>query len=166
MRDSRFWMDALALKPHPEGGYYRETYRSGESISAGALPDRYTGRRSLCTAIYFLLERSEFSAFHRIRSDEVWHFHDGGTLTLHRIAPDGSYAATRIGLDAAAGEVPQANVPAGCWFGATVSGSPGYTLVSCTVSPGFDFADFEIGQREDLLRRYPQHAATIERLTR
>ena len=161
-----YWVARLGLERHPEGGYYRETYRSAEQIAGDALPDRFGGPRSFSTAIYFLLEGHDVSALHRIRSDEVWHFYTGAPLTVHTIAPDGAYSAVRLGRNAAAGETFQAVVPAGCWFGASVDPPGTYALVGCTVAPGFAFEDFELGDRADLIARYPQHRAIIERLTR
>ena len=160
------WIKALVLQRHPEGGYYRETYRSDEEVTAEALPGRFPGPRALSTAITFLLSGGEFSALHRIKSDEVWHHYAGSALMVHVIDPDGSYRKLSLGSDPDAGESPQAVVPAGCWFGATVDDEASYALVGCTVSPGFDFDDFELGVRTDLIERYPQHRSIIERLTR
>ncbi len=157
---------ALGLVQHPEGGWYRETYRSDEQISDNALPDRFDGPRSCCTAIYFLLEQGDWSALHRIKSDELWFFHGGAGLTIHLLTADGICSAIRLGADTAAGEVFQAMVPGGTWFGAEIAGVGEYSLVSCTVAPGFDFADFEMGDRITLLAQYPEHQALIARLTR
>ena len=155
----------LDLTRHPEGGWYRESYRSGEVIPAGALPERFAGDRSYCTSIYFLLERGDRSALHRIKSDELWHFHAGTALTVQIITPKGEHLQMKLGRDLAAGESFQGMVPAGCWFGAEVSGAGDYCLVGCTVAPGFDFADFEMAGRDDLLRQYPAHAEMIRRMT-
>ena len=130
-----------------------------------ALPD-YDGPRNLGTSIYFLLRDEEFSALHRIRQDELWHFYAGSTLTVHVIDADGRYAPIRIGPDPGVGERLQALVPGGSLFGATVDGNHGYALVGCTCVPGFDFADFEMPSREELLGRYPQHRGLIDRLAR
>ena len=165
-RSAGDWIKALVLQRHPEGGYYRETYRSDDQISAEALPDRFSGPRSVSTAIAFLLPGDEISALHRIKSDEVWHHYAGSALTVHVIDPDGSYRGLSLGNDLHAGESLQAVVPAGRWFGATVDDEASYALVGCTVSPGFDFDDFELGVRTDLIERYPQHRSIIERLTR
>jgi len=155
MKTARDWIEILGLGKHPEGGYYRETYRS-ETTFAGP---GFTGPRAVSTAIYFLLPADEVSALHRIKSDELWHFYAGQPLTIQVIAADGS--ATTILLS---GERPQAIVKAGCWFGATVASE--YALVGCTVAPGFDFHDFEMGERAALLAAYPQHRLIIERLTK
>src|ERR1700690_4557218 len=103
IKDAKYWIETLGLIPHPEGGYYRETYRSGLSIPREALPPRFTGPRLVSTAIYFLLDGENFSAFHRLRSDELWHFYAGGALTVHVIAAGGSYSEIQIGSDAEAG---------------------------------------------------------------
>jgi hypothetical protein len=156
----------LDLARHPEGGWYRETYRSGEIIPGSALPERFGGPRPFSTSIYFLLEQGEVSALHRIKSDEIWHFHAGAPLMIHIITPCGGHQELRLGTDLSARESFKIVVEAGCWFGAEVSGAGRYSLVGCTVSPGFDFADFKLGNRSDLLREYPQHAEIINRLTR
>jgi hypothetical protein len=160
------WIRLLDLTPHPEGGYYRETYRSPETAAAAHLPPRFAGPRAISTAIYFLLPGDQVSALHRIRSDEIWHFYAGSALTLFVIHPDGRLERARLGPDATAGERFQALVPVGCWYGATVEDPVSYALVGGTVAPGFDFADFELGERAALLREFPQHRAVIERLTR
>ena len=157
-------IEQLSLKRHPEGGWYRETYRCTET--ANALPGRFDGVRSFSTAIYFLLGKSDVSMLHRIKSDELWHFYAGTTLTIHLFNPNGEYQALRLGNDLAAGATYQAVVPAGCWFGGEVTGEGDYSLVGCTVAPGFDFADFEMGIREDLLQSYPDYAEIICRLTK
>lgn len=156
----------LQLVRHPEGGWYRETYRSGETVPATALPDRFTGDRSFCTAIYYLLEKGDFSAFHRIKSDELWLFHAGTTLAIHMLSQNDHYQHYRLGSDLDAGASFQAAVPAGCWFGAEVAGDGNYALVSCTVAPGFDFADFEMADRDDLMRLFSSHSGIIRQLTK
>ncbi len=155
----------LELVKHPEGGWYRETYRSEESIQVAALSDRFTGDRSVCTAIYFLLQSGEISALHRIKSDEIWHFYSGVPLTVHVITPEGTCYPLLLGPDALAGEAFQRVVPAGCWFGAVVH-QEGYSLVGCTVAPGFDFADFEMGCRERLLKQFPEQSEVVQLLTK
>lgn len=163
---ARDFIQRLNLIRHPEGGWFRETYRSAESIPATSLPVRFTGDRSFATAIYFLLEKSDISALHRIKSDEMWHFYAGTALTVHMITPEGEYRTFTLGADITAGEVFQAVVPAGCWFGAEVTGEGDYSLVGCTVAPGFDFQDFEMGEREQLIAEFPSHSAIIRRLTK
>ena len=140
------WIRRLHLTPHPEGGFYREVYRSSETLSSAKLPRRYSGARAFSTGIYFLLRRRDVSRFHRLASDELWHFYAGNPLTLHVIAPNGRYQALRLGIAGRGRPQPQHVVPRHHWFGATVDGPCGYALVGCTVAPGFDFADFEMAE--------------------
>jgi predicted cupin superfamily sugar epimerase len=154
-------IERLQLTPHPEGGYFRETYRATESVGAAALPRRFNGERSISTAIYFLLEAGQCSHLHRIRSDEVWHFYAGDPLDVVEIDVAGSLKTTRLGGDL----LYQHTVPAGVWFGATPAPGGRFALVGCTVAPGFDFADFELADRAALLREYPRHQDWIRRLT-
>jgi predicted cupin superfamily sugar epimerase len=185
-RDSRYWIEKLRLEPHPEGGYFRQTYRAELVIPREVLPG-FGGARAASTAIYFLLEGKNFSAFHRLRSDEMWHFYAGSPLLVHGIDPAGRYYSILLGDDLEAGQVFQAVVRAGCWFGAEVTqnphfsqnrgevGHPSYAthfpqlpwaLVGCTVAPGFEFEDFEMARREELIGRFPQHVDLIRKLTR
>ena len=163
--DVNDWINHLDLEGHPEGGYYRETYRSDAVIPADALPDRFDGPRNAAALIYFLLPGSQVSALHRIRQDETWHFYDGAPLTLHKIAPDGTYSTCTLGPDGTAEHNLQTVVPAGTWFGATVNDPDRYALVGCTTAPAFDFADFELADRADLQDAYPEHSELIARLT-
>lgn len=155
----------LKLQPHPEGGYFAETYRASETLAAHALPARFGGARAFSTAIYFLLESHHVSVLHRIQADEVWHFYAGGSLEVFVIRPDATLTIIRLGNDPARGEVFQAVVSAGCWFGSKPAPASAYSLVGCTVAPGFDFADFEMADRNDLLAEFPQHADVIRMLT-
>jgi predicted cupin superfamily sugar epimerase len=169
--DAQTWIDRLGLEAHPEGGYYRETYRADERIPASVLPARFDGARDAAALIYFLLPADTFSALHRIRQDEAWHFYVGAPLTLHQIAPDGTYTTTTLGRAVGEGHRLQTVVPAGTWFGATVDDTTAnadgdYALVGCTTAPAFDFADFDLADRAALIESYPQHRALIERLTR
>jgi len=158
--------ETFELLPHPEGGFFRETYRSAGTIPHQALNPAFTGDRNYSTAIYFLLTSGNFSAFHRIRQDEVWHFYGGSPLYVHVIDPAGNYTRHEVGMDIARGAVPQLVVPAGCWFASSVTEKDAYSFVGCTVAPGFDFADFELAERKALTREFPQHAEVIARLTR
>lgn len=162
---AKYWIDGLKLEKHPEGGYYRETYRSKLNIGSCCLPDDIEGQRAVSTAIYYLLEGHDISVFHRIKSDEIWHHYAGSPLTLHFFNAQQEYRTILLGKDIESGEMPQAVIPAGLWFGATVNAPEAYALVGCTVSPGFDFADFEIGPREYLIRHYPVHRGIIEKLS-
>ncbi|MDE0033516.1 MAG: cupin domain-containing protein [Deltaproteobacteria bacterium] len=165
MRDAAYWINHLGLEPHPEGGHFKEVYRSLATVPDAVL-DGYDGPRNLGTSIYFLLQDEEFSALHRIKQDELWHFYAGSALTVHVIDAAGRYTPISMGPDPEAGQRSQALVPGGSLFGASVDGTQGYALAGCTCVPGFDFADFELPTREELLARYPQHRALIERLTR
>ncbi len=156
----------LDLQSHPEGGFFKETYRSSETFEKECLPTKYSGPRNVATSIYFLLTSNSFSAFHRIKQDEIWHFYTGSPLEIHEIDLEGNYSCTRIGTDLQKGERPQYVVPAGHWFGATVLEKDSYSLVGCTVSPGFDFADFELAKRAQLTQKFPQHEHIVNKLTR
>lgn len=158
------WISKLSLIRHPEGGYYRETYRSSELIRTG-LPSRYCGPRAFSTAIYFLLPGNEVSRFHRIKSDEIWFFHTGSGLVLHCINQKSGYTQIPLGPEVQANETFMAMIPAGSWFGATVNDAYSFSLVSCTVAPGFDFNDFELGCRDNLLAEFPLNREIILRLT-
>ncbi len=162
------WIERLQLERHPEGGWFRETYRSPDVLVPAGLPSRFGGPHAASTAIYFLLRGSEFSAFHRLTSDEMWHFYDGTPLTVHVIAPDGSLSQATLGRTGPTRATFQAVVPAGHWFGATLEDQrpDAFALVGCTVAPGFMFEDFELADRAGLIAQYPQHRALIERLTR
>ncbi|MEQ8808841.1 MAG: cupin domain-containing protein [Imperialibacter sp.] len=159
-RNANYYIDQLNLASHPEGGYFRETYRSVGTTTTKA------GQRSISTAIYFLLEAGNFSACHRIKSDEAWHFYDGDPLSIYVIQEDGVIEEIRLGLDFSAGQKPQAVVPANCWFASRVAVDGKFSLVGCTVAPGFDFQDFEMAERNKLIKEYPQHQSIITSLTR
>ncbi len=162
-------IEKLHLLPHPEGGFYRETYRCSEQIRADALDVRYGAARSICTSIYFLLTREAFSAMHRVKSDEIYHFYLGSSLEMLLLNPDGTHEIVSIGADIAAGQRPQFVIPKGVWQGSRVVGSPDYpdyTLVGATVAPGFEFADFELGERSQLVKEYPDQKKLITALTR
>lgn len=166
MKTASYWIEKYNLLPHPEGGHYAETYRSAESIKGNALPAHFTGDRAFSTGIYFLLEKIDFSAFHRIKSDEMWHFYAGDALDIFVIYPEtGNLETIKLGSDPDNGEVFQAVVPAGAWFGSRPASGSNYALVGCTVSPGFDFADFEMAERETLLNTFSQHSILITELT-
>ncbi len=156
----------FGLAPHPEGGYYKETYRSAEKITAVCLPGRFGGERNFSTAIYFLLESGNFSAFHRIKSDECWHFYAGQALLIHVISKDGSLNTVTLGNDIRADQQFQYVVEAGSWFASEVAPGSDFSFVGCTVSPGFDFADFEMAKAADLIASFPQHELIIKRLCR
>jgi len=168
MYDFQYWIDKLELTRHPEGGYFRETYRADETIDENCLPERFTKSRSLATAIYFLLTIDEFSAFHRMKSDETWHFYSGYPLKLHILTPQEGYYTKMLGNNLKPPSF-QETVPAGAWLAAEVVGNKeqnAYTLVGCTVAPGFEFEDFELADKKDLISQFPQHRDLIESFTR
>jgi len=156
----------LRLEPHPEGGFYRETYRCENEIPGGYLDDRYGGNRHFSTCIYFLMTSDNFSAFHRISQDEIWHFYYGAPIRLHEISAETEYADRLIGMDLLKGQTPQYVVKGGNWFAAEVEKENAFSLIGCTVSPGFHFDDFELAPRKKLLEKFPEHKEIITRLTR
>ena len=162
---AEYWIGTLGLTEHPEGGYFKETYRSEESLEASKLPARYSDGRSISTSIYFLLTDEKVSNFHRLNSDEIWHFHAGGTGRIHFISPEGDYYFREIGSAVEQGQAFQVIIPRHSWFAAEVT-QGGFVLVGCTVAPGFDFGDFELAERESLVAEHPKRAELIRRFTR
>ena len=154
------------MLPHPEGGFYKENYRSEEIITLNALPERFSGSRYFSTAIYFLLEQGNFSAFHKIKSDECWHFYAGQTLNVYVLQHDGKLDTIRLGNDLNNGETFQFVVPANCWFASEPAPSSDFSFVGCTVAPGFDFEDFELAKADELVQVFPQYGTEIRRLCR
>lgn len=167
MKPANYWIEKYQLLPHPEGGFYAETYRSVEVIGQQALPARFAGNRSFSTGIYFLLEAHNFSAFHRIRSDEMWHFYAGEALDIFVIDPETrELEVIKLGNDPEKGQTFQAVVSAGTWFASRPAKGSGYSLVGCTVAPGFDFQDFEMADRVTLQSQFPEFETIIQELTR
>ncbi len=165
MESADYWIQNLKLEPHPEGGYFRETYRTRDSIPEHCLDDRYRGDRAFATAIYFLLTADSPSHLHRLKSDEFWFFHAGSGATITLIREAGTVHRINLGPDPARNQGLQLIIPGGTWFGAEVDEPGGYTLVSCMVAPGFDYADFEMATRPGMLKAFPHHRDVIERLT-
>lgn len=153
------WIQYLGLEPHPEGGFYKSTFQSDMKT---VCPQ---GERPLYTSIYFLLRSQDVSHFHRLQSDEIWYYHGGSSLTVHMITPNGQYEEVVLGLNLEKGEVPQFNVPKHTIFGSSVREEDTFSLVGCMVSPGFDFADFELFDEEELLSQYPDYQEIIRKLT-
>lgn len=166
MKLTNLWITKLNLRPHPEGGFYKETYKSNEILSKAVLPGRFSGDRAFSTSIYFFLEKNDFSAFHRIKQDELWHFYDGTSLVIHIIDVDSIYFVRKLGLNIEKGEQPQVIVKAGCFFAVEILDKESYCLTGCTVAPGFDFDDFEMPSRNDLIELFPLHEKVITQLTR
>lgn len=164
-KNASFYINNLQLQPHPEGGYFKETYRAAESIPVFALPGRFTADRNFSTAIYYLLEQGDYSSFHRIKSDECWHFYAGDTLLIH-IIENTKYSCIQLGCRLNADEVFQFVVPANAWFASEPASGSSFSLVGCTVAPGFDFLDFEMANKNDLLIAYPEFSEVIRRLCR
>ena len=158
-------IDFLELEPHPEGGFYRETWRSEQTVVLTGGKGGPEGTRSFGTAIYYLMSGRDVSRFHRLKSDEIFHLYAGGPLAIHLLEEAGGYREIMLGRDIGAGQVFQATVPAGCWFGASLPEEDSFALVGCTLAPGFDFTDFEMGDRGRLLAAFPSRENIIRLLT-
>lgn len=153
------------LTKHPEGGYFAEMFRSDDDISSG-LPERYEGNHVLYTSIYFMLEGNDFSAFHVLKSDEIWHFYEGTSILLHSIEKNGILKTVRLGRSHESGDVYQYLVKAGSYFCAEVEDKSSYALVGCTVAPGFEYNDFILCSRNDLINLFPQQKDIITKFSR
>jgi predicted cupin superfamily sugar epimerase len=163
MDRARELIERLGLIPHPERGFYVETYRA--PLAVAGLP--HGGARAASTAIYFLVTRAQPTTYlHRLKSDEVFHLYEGGPLDVLLLGADAGGEVRRLGVDVAAGERPQLVIPAGTWFAVELAAGSPHCLFGCTVAPGFDFADFELAEGPELAARYPAHAARIARMTR
>ena len=155
----------LSLQPHPvEGGFFRETYRSTDTLPQTVLPS-HGGQRSVSTAIYYLLKPGHVSELHVLPGDEVFHFYLGSPVRMLQLWPDGSGMEVILGSDIVAGQVPQLVVPAGVWQGTRLLGESGFALLGCTVAPGFDYADYRSGRRAELTTKWPAFSEEIEKLT-
>jgi len=161
-----FYISKLQLNPHPEGGYYKEVYRSDEIIEAVHLPVRYKSSRAFSTSIFFLLKNDQVSMFHKLKSDEIWHFYDGCGVKIYVIEKNGIKREVLLGNKLEQGELPQVIINKNSWFGAELLNKSSFCLIGCTVSPGFEFKDFELGEREKLLKLFPQHENIIKKLTK
>lgn len=159
--DAKSIIKKLGLLPHPEGGYFFETYRSDEKISQNQLPDRYNGDRTFSTQIYFLLEDEQKSKFHTLMSDEIWNFYLGSPVIIHIISKTGIYERKILGNDLDSNQFPQQIIPKEHWFAAEILDKKSYSLVGCSVSPGFDFSDFTLGEREKLCAVFPEYSELI-----
>lgn len=160
-QNASYWISLLNLQPHPEGGYYKEVFRSQQQVSRSGSPDV----KQACTSIYYLLEADDYSGFHRIQSDEIWYFHKGMPLDIHVINTDGNHEVWELSDMPPTGNLSLV-VPAGLWFAAEIPLKEGYTLVSCAVAPGFEFSEFEMADRKELQTRYPEHDELFARLCR
>ncbi|MGE4289395.1 MAG: cupin domain-containing protein [Salinivirgaceae bacterium] len=162
-KDALYWIKELKLKPHPEGEHYAETYKSqvyGSENEVAQCKDR----RQCASLIYYLLNKEECSAFHRLQSDEIWLFHSGASLNLYLIEPNGNLHVEKLGSQPEQEENLQVFVPANTWFAAELYQKDSYGLMSCLVSPGFEWNEYELADKKQLLREFPEHAALINRL--
>lgn len=160
IEDANYWVQHLQLHPHPEGGFYKETYRSTKQV----VRNPPAGLKQACTSIYYLLGGRDFSGFHQIESDEMWYFHKGSPLHIHSIDTNG-VLTTRELSDQPTGDL-SVTVEAGQWFAAELPSGDGYVLVSCAVAPGFDFSEFKMARKSEMIAEYPQHTALANRLCR
>jgi predicted cupin superfamily sugar epimerase len=162
-KTAEFWINKLNLKPHPEGGYFSEIYKSDICVDKNDLPDEFNDCRSLVTSIYYLLSGNDISRFHRLKSDEIWHYYDGSALLLHIIDEKGNLTKQILGNDK--DDNPVIIIKKNQWFAAEIKDKSAFSLTGCTVSPGFDFDDLEFAATEKLIKLYPQHSAVIKRFT-
>jgi hypothetical protein len=163
--DADYYINKLDLHGHIEGGFFSEIYRSDEKIPSDSLPDRFENSRCFSTSIYFLLKKGYPSRFHILKSDELWHFYDGASITIFLISPEGLLSEQKLGRDLEAGEKFQIVIPHGHWIGAKVTGNDDFGLIGCTVSPGFEFQDFILGTRDELIKQFPELKNIICELT-
>lgn len=164
--DADFIIKHLGLKPHTgEGGFYRETYRSGEKYPFDGLPARYQTEKEFSSAIYYLITPDSFSRLHRIITDEIFHFYLGDPVIMLRLYPDGSGETVTLGTDLRAGHCPQCIVPGGTWQGLMLEKGGRWALMGTTVAPAFDFSDFELAVRQELIEKYPDYAYLIRIMT-
>lgn len=160
---AKYYIDKLELKKHPEGGYYKEIYRSAEMFYVDAPQIR--NKRNYSTSIYFLLDGKQVSKFHRLKSDELWHFYDGDSVSIYVIDNKGNLTQLKLGRNIENNEMFQAVIKNGNWFAAEVINKKSFALIGCTVSPGFDFSDFEFANREYLINKYPHLQELIIKFT-
>lgn len=158
--DANYWINHLQLQPHPEGGYYKEIFRSANGVTrVGAIDTKQA-----CTSIYYLLEGRDFSGFHRLASDELWYFHKGAPLHIHVLDYEANLTTIELS-DTETGNL-QAIIPPNTWFAADIPSATGFVLVSCAVAPGFDFAEFEMAGKDVMIAKYPQHHEILGRMCR
>ena len=165
MNSAKYYIEKLGLTHHVEGGAFRETYRSALVVPQEVLSNDFKGNKNASTAIYFLLSYGQFSAFHKILSDEMWHFYAGQPLTIYEIENNGNLITHQLGSDLEKGETFQCVIKAGNWFGSRCEIANGFSLVGCTVSPGFDFADFELANRNELCQAFPALTDLVNEMT-
>lgn len=161
MQSARFWIDKLALQKHPEGGWFKEVYRSEDILPANALPKDFNDQRNCSTSIYYLLQTTDFSSFHKIKSDEIWHYYTGSSAVEILWIEDGKLISRELGNSIQNNNEFQVVVPKNRWFAARLLNTNGFALVGCTVSPGFHFDDFELADKS-LLEEFPELKGEIE----
>lgn len=161
-----YWIGKLQLQPHPEGGYFKRIYTAEEEIPKVDSFEKFCGTRKLASSIHYLLPSDDFSAFHQLKQNEIWCFHYGSSLNLHLINEEGSYSTITIGLDIEKGEQPLYVVKAGNWFCGEVNKKNTFSLVSCILTPSFDFSDFTFGQKNILIKKFPKHENIIKKFTK
>lgn len=166
LKKVKYYIKNLGLKKHPEGGYFNEVYRSSEIIKKVNLPKRFNGNRNYSTSIYFLLDEENISHLHKIKSDEIWHFYGGSAIRIYTIKNNGELNTDLLGRNISKGEQLQVIIKKGNCFCAEVVDKNKFGLVGCTVSPGFDFEDFTLGKRDNLLKKFPKHKKIIKRFTK
>lgn len=159
-------IESLNLSAHPEGGFFSEIYRSYEKLSNKTLPDRYSSPRTFSTSIYYMLVENQISHFHRLKSDETWHYYTGSQIIIHCLESDWKYNQVKIGCDFDNGIFPQFTIRKGTWFAAEIEDKNSYSLVGCTVAPGFEYDDFELGDRNSLINQFPLCKEIITRFTK
>lgn len=165
MNKANYYIHQLNLTPHVEGGAFKEIYRASTVIPSAVLSSDFRGDRNASTAIYFLLQYGQFSAFHKIAADELWHFYEGDTLCIYEITTEGKLEKHLLGKDLEKGESFTCLIKAGSWFGSRCEVENGFSLVGCTVAPGFDFEDFVLAEKNQLCYQYPQYKNIIDELT-
>lgn len=165
MKNAEYFIKKLDLEKHPEGGYYRRIYQSDEMVNKSNLPERYDSDRFYSTSIYYLLNGNDVSKFHRLKSDEIWHYYFGSLVIIHIIDNFGNYTLEKLGPNLEEDENFQVIIPKNSYFAAEITEKNSFVIVGCTVSPGFDFEDFELASKKELLKKYPKHHELIEKFS-
>lgn len=160
------WIDHLSMRLHPEGGWFSESYTKAPLFLPTLSSQYYSSERRLYSSIYYLLEEGDFSAFHQLETDEMWHHYQGGVLRVFMIDSSGSLTVRRLGGDAAGGAVFQLLVPHHTWFAVEPEAGSGFALCGCTLTPGYSDEDFRMAKRDELIEIFPLHSDLIKRLTR
>ncbi|MCL5031379.1 MAG: cupin domain-containing protein [Bacteroidetes bacterium] len=163
---SKYYINNLEHFSLVEGGYFKENYRSNEFFQSEYLPARFTTNKNFSTSIYFLLDCDQVSAFHRLKSDEIWHYYDGSSVKIFEIEEDGNLMEFSLGKNLDEGEMFQVVIKRNSWFAAEVTDKNSYCLIGCTVSPGFDYGDFELADRTSLIKQFPQYEEIIKKFTK